>query len=564
MDEGLSVKIGVTTYKLRKSSHRFRVIRPQKSLIANLLRDRRVRGIYEESGSVLRVVLQDSSDLDRLMYEVRSSHVAHHSYFISDDPFEQPFIPTGIVLLSVSDDITRVRKLASKFALTLLGFFRSEPPIYRLALTSLSPGNPIKISNAISAELGVRFCEPDYLTKTHALQMPKHFSDQWHLDKHSPGLDIMSAWELSRGDPSVVLCVFDDGFDLTNPDLQGGVVYPSDFAPYDEDPEPSQPIFPADQLPYANAQIGDYHGTPCAGLAIARGVDSVIGVAPGCSWMPVRARFGFSSLDLTLRIFEYISQYADVVSCSWGARPSPFEAPSSSMLEVMENLTRNGGRRGSGLVVCFAAGNENLPTHLDGVSNGGLEYYDDSTGRRLGSFFKGHEIHSGWCEVPGSIIVGAITSEGEKASYSNWGAEISVCAPSGEWQVQQSPQERKANSPKLWTTDNEIHGRGLAQIGLGDAELGMVTNSMTGTSGATPLVAGTCALLLSRYPDMSAGQICEVVKQSASRSELKVGGGVKSFANNNGQDGAFDQNGHSIWYGYGRISPLEALKKVSS
>ena len=563
MDDGLSVQIGAHTFSLKKSEYRFRVLQPSRSLLDILHRDRRVRGLYQEGGSALRVVLNESSDLDDVMRDVRATHVAHHAYYFEEDPLGQAFIPTGVVHLGLAQD-AHIAALADRYGLRLLGIFAGASPIYRLALTRLSPGNPLKIANALRQESSVRFCEVDNLSRTRLAKLPSRWTDQWHLQATFPGLNVAEAWKVTQGDPSTVVCVFDDGFDLTNADLGDGVVHASDFAPYDEDPDPTKPLQPADTLPYANAQIGDYHGTPCAGLAIARGADAVVGVAPGCSWMPVRARFGFSSVDLTLRIFEYISQYADVVSCSWGVRPSPFEVPSTAMLEVMGRLFTTGGRRGKGLIVCFAAGNENLPTHLSAVDNPGMEYFDDSTGRRLGTYFRGREIRSGWCEIPEAVVVGAITSTGEKASYSNWGKELTVCAPSGEWQVQQDAARRRANTPKLWTTDNEKYGRGLAEVGLASSEMGSITDSMTGTSGAAPLVAGACALVVSKLPGISAQQVRDVVAQTATIQSLKIGPRLKDFQNNRNQDGSFDAGGHSLWYGRGVVCPHEALKAALS
>lgn len=563
MNDGLSVQIGACKFNLRKSEHRFRVLQPSRLLLQTLHRDRRVRGLYQESGSALRVALNDSRDLRDLMQEIRTTHVAHHAYYFEDDLLDQPFIPTGVVHLSL-EPYGEVAPLAERYKLKLLGEFTGTSPIYRLALTQSSPGNPLKVANALRHESGVRFCEVDNLSRTRLSKLPSRWADQWHLQSTSPGLNIAEAWKATRGDPSTVVCVFDDGFDLSNADLVDRVVHPSDFAPYDGDPDPTKPLIPSDTLPYPNAQIGDYHGTPCAGLAIARGADAVVGVAPECSWMPVRARFGFSSVDLSLRIFEYISRYADVVSCSWGARPSPFEAPSTAMLEVMDRLLTTGGRRGNGLIVCFAAGNENLPTRLPAIDNPGMEYFDDSTGRRLGTYFQGREIHSSWCEIPGVVVVGAITSTGEKASYSNWGKELTVCAPSGEWQVQQDASRRRANTPKLWTTDNEKYGRGLADVGLASSEMGSITDSMTGTSGAVPLVAGACALVVSNAPGISARQVRAVIAQTATTQALKTGMGLKDFHNNRNQDGSFDAGGHSLWYGSGLVCPAEALKASQS
>jgi subtilisin-like proprotein convertase family protein len=59
-------------------------------------------------------------------------------------------------------------------------------------------------------------------------------------------------------------------------------------------------------------------------------------------------------------MFQKISALADVVSCSWGVGPA--DAPlSTAFSNALTNLARTGGRRGKGLVICVAAGNNNCP-----------------------------------------------------------------------------------------------------------------------------------------------------------------------------------------------------------
>ena len=55
------------------------------------------------------------------------------------------------------------------------------------------------------------------------------FANQWHLFAPSDGPDLVTgagingpaAWETTLGSRDVVVCVADDGFDLTHPDFQG-------------------------------------------------------------------------------------------------------------------------------------------------------------------------------------------------------------------------------------------------------------------------------------------------------------------------------------------------------
>ena len=129
---------------------------------------------------------------------------------------------------------------------------------------------------------------------------------------------------------------------VLSPDFtgEGKVVHPLDFIDGDTDPNP-------DRI------LGDYHGTPCAGVAIAEqnGL-GVIGSGPGCAFMPVRTSFQQRDSDWW-NIFHEVSQHANIISCSWG--PPPVYAPLSTALsEKFSQISANGGPRGKGcLIVLF-------------------------------------------------------------------------------------------------------------------------------------------------------------------------------------------------------------------
>ena len=302
----------------------------------------------------------------------------------------------------------------------------------------------------------------------------------------------------------------------------------------------------------------DFHGTPCAGLALAsEGYGQVIGVAPGCSFMPVRWNVEKSTQDLTLQILQYISKRADVVSCSWGMMPNPGGKLSYTVLDTIKELAESGGRRGKGLVMCFAAGNEDLPTYLSASENKeGLEYFENGEGYVS---FKGKEIHGAWTEIDNLITVSSCTSMNRKSLYSNWGPHITVAAPSDNWHPVSPTTRKKYNSVNLTTTDNEIYGLGLAEIGLNPSKEGYVTNGMGGTSGATPIVAGVCGLVISTNPDLSAKEVKQILQMTANRDDIDFDLDDDLF-NDRGRNGKFiGSDNHSIWFGYGKVNAHAAI-----
>jgi len=151
----------------------------------------------------------------------------------------------------------------------------------------------------------------------------EYFPMQWHLHNTgqsggTPDADINApeAWDISTGDPNVIIAIFDNGVDSNHPDLHANVVAGYDFYDDDDSPEPELDDWT------------NWHGTACAGLAAARGDNSigVVGVAWNCKIMPIRRhrRSGEQGAD-GITIAEHATAFrwaaengADILSNSWG------------------------------------------------------------------------------------------------------------------------------------------------------------------------------------------------------------------------------------------------------
>ncbi|MEM9821077.1 MAG: S8 family serine peptidase, partial [Bacteroidota bacterium] len=152
--------------------------------------------------------------------------------------------------------------------------------------------------------------------------------------------------------------------------------------------------------------------------------------------------------------------------------------------------------------------------------------------------------------APIAVGCSASTSQNRKAAYSNWGKEISVCAPSDNWH----PIDQQAFVPGrgIWTTDNET-------IGVGFTDNSRYTGNFGGTSSATPLVAGIIGLMRSINPDLSHKQIQQILKNSSDKIEDS---NADIVLNHN--KGQYNGKGHSEWFGYGKVNAAEAVAQAQS
>jgi hypothetical protein len=97
------------------------------------------------------------------------------------------------------------------------------------------------------------------------------FPQQWDMAQIGAGGVGLTGWDISTGANTVVLCVLDEGCDLTHPDLQFST------------PGINLGTMMPDGSPTGN------HGTACAGIAAARFDNAlgVAGVAGNCQIMPL-------------------------------------------------------------------------------------------------------------------------------------------------------------------------------------------------------------------------------------------------------------------------------------
>ena len=450
-----------------------------------------------------------------------------HVYHTSDD--QVPFVPTGQLFVAFKPDAPREKcqELIESQSLEILQARGQGQFVVRV--TPESP-NPVKAAEALQQSPLVEVAEPDLATpaKLTAFTIPSDslLARQWHLrntgtiDGESVGLKagadarVVAAWQAagSLGSPQAIIAVIDDGFDLTHPDLsvQGKVLASWDFTRNTNDPRPE---FNASYPEFKDGEWqGDWHGTACAGVAVgAANTTGILGAAPGSRLMPVR--WGVNLSDAQVEAwFDYVrEQGAWVVSCSWGAAAKNFPLSTRQALAIAKCAQE--GRGGLGCVVCFAAGNENRNVNSPSQAS-----------------VAGFAIH------PDVIAVAASTSRDKRSHYSNFGKEISVCAPSsgaGGWGI--------------LTTDVLGTFARNGQLIESGYSVGEFTYEFGGTSSATPLVAGICALLLSIKPTLTAVQVKKLIESTARRI---------------GPSTAYNSQGHSTEFGFGCINAEAAVEKL--
>lgn len=543
MEQSLYFFRGGEKIEIEKEDEYFTAILPDPNIISDLGNAGDIKEIKKVYRDIYKIKT-DQPSMDGLMKSIRNDYrqnaVCHHAYRPAGDKITRYYLTDQImVCFKKGIDIDKREKMVLDAGLKFIRRF-GESNVYLFQVTKSAGMNPVKLCMELAAREEIEYAEPNLVNRYKHCYTPKDdlFVNQWHLNSQedieivkNADVGATAAWDITRGSRKVVIAVLDDGFDLTHPDFDGKdkVVYPRDFVDGDSSPMP-------------NKEHDDYHGTPCAGVAIAEETGTgVVGVAPQCAFMPVRFDVVASDDNQLWEIFDYIGKYADVISCSWGF--APVYAPLSAVLnDKLTELARTGGPRGKGCVIVFAAGNYNAP--VEDADNKSFKWFDYGYGIRD---YTG-KIVNGYCTHPDIIVVSASTSQNRKAFYSNWGKQISVCAPSDNW----NPMDQQALSPGrgIWTTDNDKFGSDFTANSRYTAKFG-------GTSSATPLVAGICGLILSANNELTAKQVKEIIESTADKITDSLPDPIL-----NTNKGNYDARGHSEWFGYGKVNAYKAVTKA--
>ena len=379
-----------------------------------------------------------------------------------------------------------------------------EPFYYRLLFDD---ANTVEdVIDDFEIEVEVEQAWPVYIIHTLATPNDDYYSNQWALEI----INAEDAWDYVSDDDDVLLAIIDSGVDLED-DTGGGYggihrdLYDNLF---DE-------LYVTGIASSANDDLG--HGTHVAGIAgaVTNNDDGIAGIAggglnpgdDGVSLLIIKAisdsgnteeEYIANGLCFALdpnQNFNY-DDAVDIVNMSLGR---PMSSTPLMIEDVIELLLSED------VLIVSSAGNDSTE-----YPYAGFNYYPAA--------------------IPGVIGVSATNENDVLSSYSNWGDHVDISAPGGTGGG--APNSNDIFSTTPWI-DFYYEDFGVTeQYGY-----------MAGTSMATPYVSGLAALIMQRFPNISADEVTNILYNSSEKIGLED----------------YDENGWNQYYGYGRINAFYAI-----
>ncbi|MCP4971827.1 MAG: S8 family serine peptidase [Arcobacter sp.] len=317
------------------------------------------------------------------------------------------------------------------------------------------------------------------------------YSEQWALAKNdgfyfqhnineNANINSSNVFSKYKG-KNVKIAVIDDGLDVNHEDLSGAIINT-----YDNDTQTTD----------VSQNNDETHGTAVTGIIAARENSlGIKGIASSSDIIFLKKKYPGTDAG-TIELFNKAEEFgADIINCSWGTYNV-----SDIVKDKIIDLSTN-GRNGKGTIIVFASGNDN------------------------------QDIGNDEANINEVISVGATNKNNLRTDYSNFGQNLDILAPGGEYLG--------------ITTLDPMGSLGKSFLHLDYTLYNDYDARFTGTSASAPIVSGVIALMLEKNPNLT---------------RVEVESLLRSTADKIGEDPYI--NGRNDYYGYGKINLANLILAV--
>ncbi len=417
-----------------------------------------VRIFYKPSGSISGLKTCGSTELAN---NIKSQQKASNKAYVADELLIKFKATEGL------GSQANINTASLDFGLLALTDFTDKRP----SLVKIpNSKEPLEYAKILEKDPRIEYAEPNYYLQLLSTPNDSLYSEQWNLKDF--GLE--QAWDIETGTNRVVIAIIDSSINTKHQDLAAKILAGCDFNNKDNNPNPGP----------SNGGKSE-HGTHVAGIAAAIGNNhlGVAGVAygSGVKILPIKI-FDDAGINGTIdNLIDAILWASGIDLPDVGKNPNPAqiinmsvgasEAAITNKLKSLNEATSKA--KAKGLIIFAASGNS-------GLSNEILYPAADSN----------------------VIAVGSVDANRSRSSFSNYaktGPSVELMAPGGFNSIASCSGTKRIRS----TFPNNQYG------------------CLSGTSMASPFVAGVAALLLSQDSSLTASEIkAKLISSALSTSEM--------------------------------------------
>lgn len=306
--------------------------------------------------------------------------------------------------------------------------------------------DPTEFSEMLYAQFSdiIDWAEPDFIMEADYTPNDPSINSQWHISK----INSFQAWDMNKGDTTVLIGIVDSGSDFDHPDLQANLKlnYADPINGIDDDANGYLDDYKGWDFAHGDNDPEIYysandHGSHVSGCASQVTDNNVHGAGIG---FKVKLRITKHSMDNVPSylyntndgiVYQYQYNGVKVINCSYGS--SSYSSYTQSIVNAAWS---------AGVVICGSAGNEGLEIPRYPAS------YDNV------------------------VSVAASDQSDNKSSFSNYHSTVDITAP---------------GSSILSTVYNNSY------------------TAYSGTSMSSPITAGTVGLIRSKYPGWTPQQVVD-------------------------------------------------------
>jgi serine protease len=445
------------------------------------------------SAAAYASVIGGSSELNR---------VRTHPHRESEDSVQQIIVKLRPSSAAAANVVARVR----------LTMRESRQIVDRMHVIRVEPAMATETVAAtverLKADPDVEYAVPDERRYIHAVPNDSLYATggQWYLqgDPTTPAaVNAQAAWDITTGDPNLVIADLDTGVRFDHPDLLaaansgrllpgydfiGNTTTANDGGGRDADAsDPGDWVAATDKS--CDTQISSWHGTRTAGIlgALTNNAHGVAGITWQSKILPVRVlgKCGGFDSDILAGMMWAAGQPvsgvpnnpnpARIINMSLGSKT----ACPSSYSDVITQLTA------MGVLVVVSAGNEGGT--VDSPAN-----------------------------CPGVAAIAGIRHAGTKVGFSSLGPEVTLSAPAGNCISTADGQ------PCVYSIQTTTNSGTSAPVANDDSYTGTTILPVDqpkapnlGTSFSAPIVSGIAGLMLSANSNLNACQLVSRLKEGS-------------------------------------------------